>query len=79
MLDLALRVGGVLLVVGLLTTAVIIGLYLAGAPTPGTWAYLLAMTAPLGLFIVLVSLLGVAMRRRRASLDGQQDPGSQAP
>lgn len=67
-LDLAMRVGVALGVVGLVTTAVIVVLYFAGADLPGTWAYGVAMLAPLGFGIILVTLVAVALRRRRAGL-----------
>lgn len=68
-LDVAVRVGGVLVGVGLVAATVIIGLYLANQPMPGTWAYGIAMLAPLGFAVILVSLLGAALQRRRGSLD----------
>ncbi len=77
-LDLAMRVGVTLGVVGLLTTLVIIVLYLTGGQTPGTWAYFVALAAPLGFAIVLAALVGVALRRRRDSLRGTDQAGSQA-
>lgn len=67
-LDLAMRVGVALGVVGLVTTAVIVVLYFAGAELPGTWAYGVAMLAPLGFGLILVTLVAVALRRRRAGL-----------
>ena len=54
--------------VGLVTATVIIGLYLAGADLPGTWAYGLAMLAPLGFGLMLTGLLGVALARRRSAV-----------
>ena len=67
-LELTLRVGGLLVVVGLATTVVIVARYLVGAPTPGTWAYGVAMLAPLGFGLILLALVGVAVLRRRAGL-----------
>lgn len=67
-LELTLRAGGVLVVIGLATTVVIVALYLVDATTPGTWAYGLAMLAPLGFGLILLALLGVALVRRRAGL-----------
>jgi hypothetical protein len=67
-LERALRVGGVLVVVGLVMTVVIVSLYFAGEATPDTWAYGVAMLAPVGFGLILVSLVGVAVRRRRASM-----------
>lgn len=77
-LDMAMRVGVALGVVGLTTTVVIITIYLSGGQTPGTWAYLVALAAPLGFAIVLAALVGVAVRRRRASIRGTDQEGSQA-
>lgn len=68
-IDLAMRGGVALGVIGLSTAAVIIVLYFAGAELPGTWAYGVAMLAPLGFGLILVALVAVAVRRRRASLD----------
>ena len=73
-LDVAMRVGVALGAIGLVTTAVIVTLYFAGAELPGTWAYGLAMLAPLGFGIILVTLVSVAVRRRRAGLDDR--PGA---
>jgi hypothetical protein len=67
LLERLLLVGGVLVAVGLVATAVIVALYLAGAPTPGTWAYGVAMLAPLGFGLLLVGLVGVALARRRTA------------
>lgn len=58
-------VGGVLVVIGLVAAAVIVGLYLAGRATPGTWAYAVVMLAPLGFGLILVALLAVSIGRRR--------------
>ena len=77
-LDAAMRVGVALGVVGLLTTVVIIAVYLTGGQTPGTWAYIVALTAPLGFALVLAALVGVAVRRRRDTLRGTDQAGSQA-
>ena len=77
-LDVSMRVGVALGVVGLATTVVIIVVYLTGGQTPGTWAYLVALTAPLGFALILAALLGVAVRRRRASIRGTDQAGSQA-
>lgn len=77
-LDVALRVGVVLGVVGLVTTAVIVTMYFAGAELPGTWAYGLAMLAPLGFAVILGTLVSVAIRRRRASIDAGLDGGPDA-
>lgn len=77
-LELSMRVGVALGVVGLLTTVVIIAVYLSGGQTPGTWAYLVALTAPLGFAGILAALVGVAVRRRRASIRGTDQAGSQA-
>jgi len=76
-LDLAMRVGVALGAVGLVATAVVVGLYLIGVATPGTWAYLVAMLAPLGFGLVLVVLVVVALRRRRSGMQGYEpgDPG----
>lgn len=76
-LDLAMRVGVVLGAVGLVATAIIVVLYVVGAPTPGTWAYVVAMLAPLGFGVILVTLATVAVRRRRSSIDGRPpgEPG----
>jgi hypothetical protein len=76
-LDIAMRVGGALGVVGLVATAVIVGLYLVGETTPGTWAYVVAMLAPLGFGLILVVLVAVAVRRRRSSMQGHEpgEPG----
>lgn len=63
-----LWVGGALVVVGLLATLVIVGEFLLDVPTPGTWAYGVAMLAPLGFALLLVGLLGVALARRRDAL-----------
>lgn len=68
MLSRLVAVGGTMVAVGLVTTTVIIGLYLAGATLPGTWAYGLAMLAPLGFGLMLVGLLGVALARRRSAV-----------
>lgn len=72
-LDSALRVGGVLVVVGLVAAGVIIALYYLGAPMPGTWAYFVVLLAPAGFALVLAALIGVAVRRRR---DAMTDPGA---
>ena len=64
-LDAALRVGGVLVAVGLVTVVVILTLDYLGAPMPGTWAYGVVLLAPLGFAVILVALAGVAVRRRR--------------
>lgn len=74
-LSAATRVGGVLVAVGLVTTLVIVGLYLTGSPTPGTWAYVVAMLAPLGFGLILVTVVVVALRRRRDGLDEAAGPG----
>lgn len=68
-------VGGTMVAVGLVTAAVIIGLYLAGADLPGLWAYGLAMLAPLGFGLMLVGLLGVALARRRSAVRADRAPG----
>jgi hypothetical protein len=68
-----LVVGGVLVAIGLLATVVVVGEFLVGLPTPGTWAYLVAMLAPVGFALLLVGLLGVAVARRRAALPEQSD------
>jgi hypothetical protein len=80
-LDLAMRVGVALGVIGLVMTAVIVVLYLIGATTPGTWAYAVAMLAPLGFGLILVTLVVVAVRRRRSSIGATQpaDPGQPTP
>jgi uncharacterized RDD family membrane protein YckC len=79
-LELAMRVGVALGVVGLVTTAVIVALYIVGAQTPGTWAYGLAMLAPLGFALILLAIVGVALRRRRVTIDergsGTSEPTS---
>lgn len=76
-LDRALRVGGVLVVVGLVMTGVIVALYFLGQATPGTWAYGVAMLAPVGFGLILAAVVGVAIRRRRASLAGRtSSPGA---
>lgn len=77
-LENAMRVGVALGLVGLVTTTLIIVVYLSGGQTPGTWAYLLALTAPLGFAIVLATVVGVAVRRRRDALRGTGRTGSQA-
>lgn len=74
MLERVVRIGGALVLVGLLTTAVIVVLHLTGRQTPGTWAYLVAMLAPAGFAAILLAMLAVAVRRRRATLaDGSSD------
>ena len=85
LLDTATRIGGLLVVVGLVTMVVILLLYLTGSSTPGTWAYLLAMLAPFGFGLILTTLLVVAIRRRRETLSvgsptrDVDGPGSDAP
>ena|GEM_PF-3624866 len=66
--------GGVLVVVGLLATLLIVGEYLLGLPTPGTWAYGVAMLAPVGFALLLAGLVGVALARRRDALGSQAPP-----
>jgi hypothetical protein len=73
-LDTALKAGGVLVVVGLLTTLVLLVEYFVGADLPGTWAYVVAMLAPLGFGLILLGLVVVAVRRRRATLTGESGP-----
>lgn len=73
-LDTALKAGGVLVVVGLLTTVVLLVEYFVGADLPGTWAYVVAMLAPLGFGLILLGLVVVAVRRRRATLTGESGP-----
>ncbi len=65
-----LVLGGALVAVGLLATVVVVGEFLVGLPTPGTWAYLLDMLAPVGFALLLAGLLGVAVARRRAAQPG---------
>lgn len=77
-LELAMRVGVALGAVGLVTTAAIIVLYYVGAETPDTWAYGLAMLAPLGFALILVAIVGVALRRRRATI-GDRGSGTGEP
>jgi len=77
-LDSALRVGGVLVVVGLVAAGVIIALYYLGAPMPGTWAYFVVLLAPAGFALVLAALIGVAVRRRRDAMTGPGAPGERA-
>jgi hypothetical protein len=67
-------VAGALVVIGLLATVVIVGEFLLGLPTPGTWAYGVAMLAPLGFALLLLGLLGVALARRRDALAGSPAP-----
>lgn len=62
--------GGALVVVGLTATLLIVGEYLLGLPTPGTWAYGVAMLAPAGFALLLAGLVGVALARRRDALSG---------
>jgi hypothetical protein len=71
-----LAVGGVLVVVGLAATLVLVGEFLLDLPTPGTWAYGVAMLAPLGFALLLVGLLGVAVARRRDAVRGGGSPSS---
>lgn len=78
-LDVAMRVGVAMGVVGLATTAVIVVLYFVGAELPGTWAYGLAMLAPLGFALILATLVAVAVRRRRASIDDSAAAPGQPP
>ncbi len=73
-LDVALKIGGVLVVVGLLTMVVLLVEYYVGADLPGTWAYVVAMLAPLGFGLILLGLVVVAVRRRRATLSGESGP-----
>jgi len=75
-LETALKVGGVLVVIGLLTTVVLLVEYFVGAELPGTWAYVVAMLAPLGFGLILIGLVAVAVRRRRATLAGESGPPS---
>jgi hypothetical protein len=77
-LDTALRVGGALVVIGLVAAAVIIALYYLGAPMPGTWAYFVVLLAPAGFALVLTALVAVAVRRRRDAMTGSPHPGEQA-
>ena len=77
-LDSALRLGGVLVVIGLVAAAVIIALYYLGAPMPGTWAYFVVLLAPAGFAVVLAALVGVALRRRRDAMTGSPRPGERA-
>ena len=77
-LDSALRLGGVLVVIGLVAAAIIIALYYLGAPMPGTWAYFVVLLAPVGFALVLAALVGVAVRRRRDAMTGPPRPGEQA-
>ncbi len=70
-LETALKVGGVLVVIGLLTTVALLVEYFFGAELPGTWAYAVAMLAPLGFGLILLGLVVVAVRRRRATLAGE--------
>jgi hypothetical protein len=69
-------VGGALVVVGLLATLVLVGEFLLDLPTPGTWAYGIAMLAPVGFALLLVGLLGVALARRRDALDAPAERSS---
>jgi hypothetical protein len=69
-----LAVGGVLVAIGLLATLLIVGEYLLGLPTPGTWAYGVAMLAPAGFALLLAGLVGVALARRRDALSSQAPP-----
>jgi hypothetical protein len=69
-----LWVAGAMVAVGLLATMVIIGEFLLGLPTPGTWAYGVAMLAPLGFALLLLGLLGVALARRRDALSAPVAP-----
>jgi hypothetical protein len=69
-----LLVGGVLVVVGLGATLLVVGEYLLGLPTPGTWAYGVAMLAPLGFALLLAGLLGVAVARRRDAVRAEIPP-----
>lgn len=71
-------VGGVLVAVGLLATLAVVGEYLLDLPTPGTWAYGVAMLAPVGFALLLVGLLGVALARRRDVLEAPEDRGGTA-
>ncbi len=73
-LDVALKVGGVLVLVGLLTMVVLLVEYFVGAELPGTWAYVVAMLAPLGFGLILIALVVVAVRRRRATLSEESGP-----
>ena len=77
-LDSALRVGGVLVVIGLVAAALIIALYFLGAPMPGTWAYFVVLLAPAGFALVLAALIGVAVQRRRDAMTGSPRPGERA-
>ena len=77
-LNAALRVGGVLVVIGLVAAAVIIALYYLEAPMPGTWAYFVVLLAPAGFALVLTALVGVALRRRRDAMTGPSGPGERA-
>jgi hypothetical protein len=69
-LDLVVKAGGLLVAIGLLTTVVLLVEYFVGADLPGTWAYVVAMLAPLGFGLILLGLVGVALRRRQATLAG---------
>jgi hypothetical protein len=69
-----LWVAGAMVAVGLLATVVIVGEFLLGLPTPGTWAYGVAMLAPLGFALLLLGLLGVALARRRDALAAPSTP-----
>jgi uncharacterized RDD family membrane protein YckC len=71
-----LGVAGALVAVGLAATVVIVGEFLLGIPTPGTWAYGVAMLAPLGFALLLLALLGVALARRRDALAASRPPTS---
>lgn len=59
------RVGGGLLLVGLVAAVLVVGLPLLGRPAPAGWVYGLTWFAPLGFGTVLVGLWGVARARRR--------------
>jgi hypothetical protein len=69
-----LWVAGAMVAVGLLATVVIVGEFLLGLPTPGTWAYGVAMLAPLGFALLLLGLLAVALARRRDALGAPVAP-----
>ncbi len=64
------RVGGVLVVLGLLATLVLVGFGWRtddlGPESLGAWSMLLAGLAPAGFVLVLVGLLGSARARRRS-------------
>ena len=73
-----MRVGGMLVVIGLVAAVVIIALYYLGAPMPGTWAYFVVLLAPAGFALILAALVGVALRRRREAMTGSGGPGERA-